>query len=156
MSAHTDGQTAAETPADHTSPPVSSATTTAVHDHVPDTLPRKELTIYRDTEVVIRIRPSQSTGDGLCLTMYMHADNKTENLTPARTSHWDDQEFNDSPNTIQALPESIRDRYVEILETVVDRFDIEVTWPVSGYGLCYRRHDTLGKHGVVSFRTRFA
>lgn len=155
MSAHTNEQAVAETPADHTSPPVPPATTTA-HNDVPETLPRKELTVYRDTEMVIRIRPSQMAADDLYLTMYMHADSKTENLTPAQASHWEDQEFDDSPNTIQALPESLSDRYVEIVETVVDRLGVEITWPVSGYGLCHRRHDTLGKHGVVSFRTRFA
>ena len=155
MNAHTNEQAVAETPADHASPPVPPATTT-VHNDVPDTLPRKELTVYRDTEMVIRIRPSQMAADDLYLTMYMHADSKTENLTPAQASHWDDQEFDDSPNTIQALPESLYDQYVEIAETVVDRLGVEITWPASGYGLCHRRHDTLGKHGVVSFRTRFA
>lgn len=155
MSAHTDGQAVAETPANHASPPVPNATTTT-HNNVPDTLPRKELTVYRDTEMVIRIRPSQSSGNNLYLTMYMHADSRTENLTPAKTSHWDNQEFDDSPNTIKALPESLSEQYVEAVETVVGRLGVEISCPASGYGLCHRRHDKLGKHGVVSFRTRFA
>lgn len=156
MSAHTDGQSVTETSAARTSPPVPSVSTTVDND-IPTSLPRTEMTIYRDTEMVIRIRPSEpARDDDLCLTMYMHAGSETATLTPAETSYWDDTEFDDSPNTVKALPESLYDRYVETVETVTDRLDVEIAEPVSGYGRCHRRHDTLGKHGVVSFRTRFA
>lgn len=155
MSAHTDGQSVGETPVEHSSPPVPSVATTVDND-VPASLPRKEMTIYRDTAMVIRLRPSgPAADDDLCLTMYMHAGSETANLTPARTSYWDDTAFDDSPNTVKALPDTLYDRYVETVEQVTDRLAVEITQPVSGYGRCHRRHDTLGKHGVVSFRTRF-
>jgi MoxR-like ATPase len=154
MSANADGQAATEAPADRTSPPVPSVPTT-VHDGVPDSLPRKEMTVYRDTEMVIRIRPTVSGADELCLTMYMHATSETDSLTPARTSYWDDEEFDASPNTVTALPDALYDRYVDTVETITERLDLSVVHPISGHGVCHRRHDSLGKHGVVSFRTRF-
>ena len=75
-------------------------------------------------------------------------------IIPDAVPNWRDEEFDSSPNTVNALSEAAYDRYVEAVEELTDRFGLSVVHPKSGYGVCHRRHDSLGKHGVVSFETR--
>lgn len=140
-------------PVQQTSPSEPSVPTTPTFD-VPASLPTTETTIYRDPTTVIRIRPTASATDELCLTMYRHITPETKHLTPARTSNWREQAVDASPNTVNALPDALYDRYVAAVEELIDRFGLDVVRPATGYGVCHRRHDTVGKHGVVSFQTR--
>jgi hypothetical protein len=150
MSAHSNEQVVRTTPVAESSPPEPAAPPTSVID-IPDSLPQAETTVYRDPKTVIRIRPTRTASDEFCLTMYRHLTPETEHLTPERCSNWREERFDSSPNTVNALPETVYDRYVEAVERLTSRFGLSVVRPTTGYGVCHRRHDSLGKHGVVSF-----
>lgn len=152
MSAHSNNRAIRETPDTGTAPPEPSVPPTD-SIIIPDAVPAVETTLYRDPQTVIRIRPARAT-DELRLTMYRHLTEETQHLTPEVASNWRDEEFDSSPNTVNALSEAAYDRYVEAVEELTDRFGLSVVHPKSGYGVCHRRHDSLGKHGVVSFETR--
>ena len=154
MSANVTEQAVRDTPVAESSPPEPTTLPTS-SVVLPDALPQTETTVYRDPKTVLRIRPAQTATDAeLCLTMYRHITPDTEHLTPERSSYWREAEFDASPNTVDALPEAIYDRYVEAVERLTNRFGLSVVRPTTGYGVCHRRHDSLGKHGVISFETR--
>ena len=152
MSAHNNRRAPQQTPAVGASPPEPSAPPTD-SIAIPDVIPAVETTIYRDPKTVIRIRPARTT-DELCLTMYRHLTEETQHLTPELSSTWREQMFDTAPNTISSLSEATYDRYVEAVEELTDQFGLSAVHPKSGYGVCHRRHDTLGKHGIISFETR--
>lgn len=152
MSTNVTEQAIRDGPVHQSSPPEPSVST--VDADIPESIPATETTIYRDPKTVIRIRPTQSATDEVCLTMYRHITEETKALTPEGASNWCEESFDTSPNTIKALPELIADRYVAIVEALTDSLRLSVVHPSTGDGICHRRHDSLGKHGVVSFQTR--
>lgn len=120
---------------------------------LPDSTPQTETTIYRSPELVFRIQPTQSSAAELSLVMYLIDTEVTKDLTPARTSNWDDKELNTSPNRVKALPDTIHQQYGEILNRITEQWELTVVRPTTGDGICHRRHESVGKHGVVSFKT---
>ncbi|TQQ83500.1 hypothetical protein EGH24_01540 [Halonotius terrestris] len=153
MSTNVPEQTVRNGSVHQSSPPEPSVPTAPAFD-IPESPPAAETTIYRDPKTVIRIRPTASASDELCLTMYHHMTAETKQLTPAQTSNWREESVDASPNTINALPDALSDRYVAAVEELIDSFGLSIMRPSTGYGVCHRRHDTVGKHGIVSFRTR--
>lgn len=134
------------------SPPEPSAPPTN-NISIPDVIPAVETTIYRDPKTVIRIRPARTT-DGIYLTMYQRLTDETQHLTPELASNWRDETFDTSPNTVSALSETTYNRYVESINHLTDRFGLSIVHPKDGHGVCHRRHDSLGKDGIVSFETQ--
>lgn len=153
MTANTDEQTANETPAEQPSPAQPSVAT-ATSATVPDSIPQTETTIYRDSQTVMRLRPTQSNDASVCLTMYLPITEETENVTPECTSRWRDEQYNASPNTVNALSDANHELYTATVDALTERFGLEVVWPATGYGICHRRHDSHGIDGMVSFETR--
>lgn len=119
---------------------------------LPDSAPQSETTIFRTPERVIRIQPIQSSTAEFCLVMYLLDTEVTEDLTPAHTSNWDDIEYDTSPNTVKALPDTIHNQYGEILDSITEQWGLTIVRPTTGDGICHRRHD-VGTDGVVSFKT---
>lgn len=140
------------TPAEQSSTS-SPSVATATSATLPDSVPQTETTIYRDSRTVIRLRPIQDDGS-LCLTMYLPITDETENVTPECNSNWRDEEFNTSPNTVNALSDANYELYTTTVDALSERFGLAVVRPSTGYGICHRRHDSLGKDGMVSFETR--
>lgn len=121
--------------------------------YIPDSIPNTETTVYRNKKTVIRIRPSNASTSGVYLTMYCQIKGKLKFLTPEENSNWCDDSFDTSPNTIRSLPENIAERYYAIVETLIKKLDLSIVHPSTGYGICHRRHDSVGKYGVISFET---
>lgn len=153
MSANIHEQAVNEVSADQpstTQPGIDTATSATL----PDSIPQTETTIYRDSKTVIRLRPARSEDASICLTMYLPITSETENVTPECTSNWREQEFNASPNTVNALSDANYELYTTTVDALTKRFGLAVVRPTTGYGICHRRHDSLGKDGMVTFETR--
>jgi len=153
MSIHVTEQTVQNTTVAQPSPPESSG---RVYNSVviPDSIPAVETTIYRDTDTVLRIRPTRSAADECCLTMYWQITEGTQQITPERTSYWCGTEVEASPTMIDALSGDIYDRYVETVETLTTRFDLDIVRPASGCGICRYRLESLDTHPIAAFETR--
>lgn len=152
MSVHSTEQAVRETPVDQPSPseprvPLDSTV------EIPESVPAAETTVYRDANTVLRIRPTRSSTAVCCLTMYWRLTEETQDITPERASHWSDSEFEALPAKVDALPDVIRERYIETVETLTSRFDLSVVRPTSGYGVCHYRLDSVGDHGIAAFET---
>jgi len=154
MSIHVTEQTVQNTAVAQSSPPEPSG---RVENSVviPDSIPEVETTIYRDTDTVLRVRPTRSSSDECCLTMYWKLTDQTQNITAERTSYRYDTEIDRSPTMIDALSGDIHDRYVETVETLTNRFDFDIVRPTSGCGICSYRLESLDTYPIAAFETRF-
>jgi len=153
MSIHVTEQTVQNTAVAQLSPSESSG---RVYNSVviPDSIPAVETTIYRDTDTVLRIRRTRSAGDECCLTMYWQITEGTQQITPERTSYWCDTEVDAPPTMVDALSGEIHDRYVEIVDTLTNRFDLDIVRPTAGCGICCYRLEPLDNHPLAAFETR--
>lgn len=154
MSAHTNKQGVNTTTVEVSSPPKPSVSP-AEPLNIPDTMPTTEITLFRDQQMVLRLRPIPDS-DELCLSMYHRLTEATQHLIPERSSTRRKEHFEASPNTISALPDTLQDRYITAVNQLTEQFDLSIVHPTTGDGICHRRHDTLGKYGIVSFETRLA
>jgi len=125
--------------------------TTGTGATIPETIPQTEQTVYRDSNTVIRIHPTGSSDDTLCVTLYVPLDEMTASMTPAHASAWHEQSFETAANTVDSLPEATYELYKETVNDLTEQFAVSISEPATGYGRCHRRHDGPG---IVSFRTR--
>ena len=154
MSAHTNKQGVDTTTVEVSSPPEPTVHPTEPLD-IPDTMPTTEITLFRDQQMVLRLRPIPDS-DELCLSMYHRLTEETQHLIPERSSTRRGEDFDASPNTISSLPDTLQDRYITAVNQLTEHFNLSVVHPTTGDGICHRRHDSLGKDGIVSFETRLA
>lgn len=122
--------------------------------HIVDlqTLPDEETTLYRDSQTVIRILPNPTPGCTATVTLYTHITDKTQDFT---TKHKANNSItpSDTATTDADLPDTLRDTFRTVIDTVERNLGVTRQTETGEYGVCHRKYEHVGKHGIVTIRT---
>lgn len=125
---------------------------------IPDQTPNGGITLYRDDCVTLRMRSDELAHrvGSIRVTMYLKITRETEHLIPKKSPYWNDTKYDKPATTEQALPDNLQSLYESTVKQVERQLDISRTEPEKSSGVCHRKHESVGKYGIVSIETRFS